>query len=236
MTKPQLALVGTTEVAKTERRGRKPAWGAIVPGGASLRDLKLDALYETAARIFNERGFHGTSIADLAGALGVSLSTLYYYIESKQDLLYRLHDLTMKQAEHVMAEAPFRTDLTGLQRLYHCIYDYIIEIMRSPTATLVLFEADALKPEHAAEILARRDKLEHGLRDVIQAGIDDGSIAPCDPKLAVFTVLGAINWITRWYKPAGPLAPEAISVSMTAQLLRGLAVDPSSLPLPPPAR
>ncbi|MGE4481949.1 TetR/AcrR family transcriptional regulator [Acidocella sp.] len=238
MKQPQLKLVESSVMAvspaKPARGRKRAAWGKDVPGQSLLRDLKIEALHETAARIFNERGFHGTSIADIASALGVSISTLYHYIDSKQDLLYQLHDLTMRQAERVMRDAPFRTELTGLERLRHCIYDYLIEIMRSPTSCLVLFEAEALKPEHAAEILRRRDALEQGLRRVVRDGVADGSLSPCDPKLAIFTVLGAINWITRWYKPNGELPPEQIAHSITQQLLRGLASAPDTLILPLP--
>lgn len=237
MRKTQQKQVGSSNVTKfptgrTAQRRKGAAWGKAIPSRGAMRELKIEALHETAARIFNKRGFHGTSIADIAADLGVSISTLYYYIESKQDLLYQLHDLTMQQAERVMGEAPFRAELTGLERLRHCIYDYLIEIMRSPTSCLVLFEAYALKPEHAEEILRRRDALEQGLRQVVQAGIADGSLAPCDPKLAIFAVLGAINWITRWYQPGGEKSAEQIAHAITEQLLRGLAAAPDKLSLP----
>lgn len=237
MRKTQQKQVGSSNVTKfpagrAAQKRKGTAWGTAIPSRGAMRELKIEALHETAARIFNERGFHGTSIADIAADLGVSISTLYYYIESKQDLLYQLHDLTMQQAERVMSEAPFRTELTGLERLRHCIYDYLIEIMRSPTSCLVLFEAYALKPEHAEEILRRRDALEQGLRQVVHAGIADGSLAPCDPKLAIFAVLGAINWITRWYRPGGEKSAEQIAHGITEQLLRGLAAAPDKLSLP----
>lgn len=194
------------------------------------KGIRRKELLETAARLFNERGFHGTSIQDLATRLGVTKAALYHYVPNKQDLLYQLHVISLDAADKATARA-FQEGHNGIERLRLLVYHYLGAICESPTACLILLEDDALRDDQAKEIIEHRRKLEYGLRDLIRSGIDDGSIIPCDPKAATFVVVGAMNWVSKWYRPGGDWNAYQIADGISAILARSLAANPvSSLP------
>jgi hypothetical protein len=80
-----------------------------------------------------------------------------------------------------------------------------------------------LSGDARAEIRASKRTIDRRLRSFVQEGIDDGSIAPCDAKLAAFSIAGALNWICMWYEPGGPLSPEEIATQFAHTLTQGLA-------------
>jgi hypothetical protein len=84
-------------------------------------------------------------------------------------------------------------------------------------------DLDELKPEHRLEVIRGRDRIDHGLRRLISEGIEDGSIRPCRPKLAVFGLMGAVNWIPTWYSPEGEFKPAEIAAMMTDLFVNGLS-------------
>jgi hypothetical protein len=84
------------------------------------------------------------------------------------------------------------------------------------------FEIPALSPEHQQEIVAGRDRYERGLRDIITEGIHSGEFRAVDPKLAVFVILGAINWIARWYRPEGSIDASELGAEFADYLVGGI--------------
>lgn len=213
---------------------RKSSWKAVVPDRAQQRELKLEALCEVAARSFNDKGFHGTSLAAIAADLGVTKPALYHYVANKNDLLYRLHMISLDAAQGSLTRARAE-GRTGLEKARLTMFYYMLAMTESPTACLVLMEEGAMKPEQASAVAKRRREMEYGLREVVREGIEDGSITPCDPKLAVFVLVGAMNWMSRWYKPGGEWSGRETAEGMSAMLARSIAAAPDPLPPPPPA-
>lgn len=213
----------TTDKDKSGAVGKRRRGGR--PPGGSKREVRLEELYETAARLFNERGFHGTSLQDLASRLGVTKAALYHYVSNKQDLLYRLHVISLGAAE-AATERAIAEGRTGIERVRLVVYHYLDAICASPTACLILLEEDALRPDQSAEILNLRRRLEYGLRDLIRSGIEDGTIIPCDPKLATFVLVGAMNWVTQWYRPGGDWNAHQVADGISALLARSLSTTP----------
>ena len=80
-----------------------------------------------------------------------------------------------------------------------------------------------LTSDARAEVRTYKRKLDRRLRSFIQEGIEDGSIAACDTKIAAFSIAGALNWICMWYEPGGPLSPEEIATQFARTLTQGLA-------------
>jgi TetR/AcrR family transcriptional regulator len=104
---------------------------------------------------------------------------------------------------------------------------YVIrEHVRVMTDTLegssLALEVAALSPAHRAEVIAARDRYEHALREIVRRGVVAGEFRPVDPKLAVFAILGAINWVARWYSPDGSIHPLDLGLHYADHLLRGL--------------
>jgi TetR/AcrR family transcriptional regulator len=193
-------------------------WKKAVLDHDAQRELRLDALYRVAAAAFRRNGYHGTSLIEIADELNVSKPALYYYIRNKQDLLFQCHLVAADQAIAAICEDP---DLTGLDRLRRSIANYIEAIIGEQSASVVILEEKSLSPAQLALVIEKRDVFESRLRAIIESGLADGSIKPCNPKLAVFTVLGASNWVTKWHRPNGPLTVREIANEIASLLCSG---------------
>lgn len=198
------------EAAPPETGRASPAWTNVVQSRDEQFNLKRLALLREAARAFSARGYHDTSLDDVARTLGVTKPALYYYVKNKQEILFACHRLAQELGDQALAFAEGagrngRETVVLLGRRY-------IELITSELGSFaVLSEYDALDPENRAVIARRRDAFDRRFRELIAAGIADGSIREVDPKLTVFFFMGTINWMTRWFRPDGPIPGERIA-------------------------
>lgn len=197
-------------------------WKNAVPAASLQRDLKREVLLREAAAAFNRSGYHGTSLSDIARKLGVTKAALYTYVPSKEELLYYCHDSAMQMADDCLARAQAAGG-SGLERLGETLRRYLNLMLSEEGGYVVLLEENAMKPAHMRAIVRRRDAFEKGLRELVRAGIADDSIVPCNAKLAVFAVLGALNWVCKWYVPDGEWSGPQVSAALTEMLERSLA-------------
>lgn len=213
--------------AKAEVTGR--AWRSRTQSLDEQRQIKEDVLLEIAARWFNKHGFHGTSLSDIANDLGITKAALYHYVKDKSELLYRLHlkSLDIAEAAH---ERAMTEGINGRERVRLIVCYSVAAITTSLTMTLIVLEDGALGPKQSSEILARRRRLERELRDELRAGIDDGSIAPCDPKLVSMTIIGILHWVTIWYKARGPWTGHQMAEAL-GSLVDRMLVPGGKIPL-----
>jgi AcrR family transcriptional regulator len=173
-------------------------------------DIKREAVIETAAKLFWENGYENTSLNLIADELRITKPTLYYYVENKAELLD--HCRKRSAAELLEGEEETRRDpsLNSRQRLEIFIRSYA-------RAITSIYGRATLACLHSRE--ARKDLagLRSGTRGVTQQvqnllaeGAKDGSIRPCDPHLAAFAILGALNWLPYWYHEGGKNSLDAI--------------------------
>jgi TetR/AcrR family transcriptional regulator len=216
------------------RKTRDALSDADLPWSSSARQhqrqLKEEALFETAARWFNRHGFHGTSLSDLATELGITKAALYHYVRDKSELLYRLHLRSLDAAEASRRRA-VEEGGNGLDCLQLIVRYYVTSITSSPTFTFVLLEDGALTSEQSKEILKRRIWLERDLREVVAKGIQDGSITPCDPKFVALMVGGAMNSVAKWFRSDGPWEGACVAHELSQMLGRMVAVASNDFPL-----
>ncbi|MDT3679256.1 MAG: TetR/AcrR family transcriptional regulator [Burkholderiaceae bacterium] len=184
------------------------------------RDLKREMLYQVASAEFRRKGYHGTSLDDVARQLGISKATLYYYVKNKQDLLYQCHLVAADQAIAAVCSDP---ELTGLEQLRRTIIDYTTSIICDTSFSVVILEERSLNDEQLATVIKKRTRFERKLQSIIRSGLDDGSITACDPKFAVFCILGASNWVTKWHRPNGEWGVAEIAEAVALLLCGGLA-------------
>ena len=201
-------------------------WKNAVLNASEQFDRKRNVLLREAAASFNRRGYHGTSLAEIAKKLGVTKAALYTYVPSKEELLYYCHDSALDTAMASLDKAR-ASDGTGLQKLTATLLDYLVMMLGHEGGYVVLLEENAMKPVHVRAIVKRRDKFEQGLREIVSEGIADGSIVPCNPKLAVFMAMGALNWGRKWYRPNGEWSGDQIAQALTEMLERCLSSRPS---------
>ena len=209
------------------------AWKDAVPVPSAQFDRKREVLLREAAASFNRRGYHGTSLTEIANKLGVTKAALYTYVPSKEELLYYCHDAAMDSAIESLHKAQASAG-TGLQRLTLTLRHYLEMMLGQEGGYVVLLEENAMKPAHVRAIVKRRDQFEQGLREFVVEGIADGSIVRCNPKLAIFMMMGALNWGRKWYRPNGSWSGVQIAQAMTEMLERSLSSTPAAALLEDP--
>ncbi len=203
-----------------------PPWQKVLPTRDEQVELKREALYREAAIAFNRKGFHGTTLDDIARKLGVTKAALYRYVPSKHELLFRCHNAAM-DAAFTSLERGRALGADGLEKLRLTLRGYLEHLVSDLGYCVVLLEENALLPDHAAAIIRRRDEFERALRGLVREGIADGSVVPCDPKLAVFAMLGAINWVPKWFSGEGPWSGAQLAEALTELATRAIAARPA---------
>lgn len=212
---------------------RSGTWGVDLPTPEESADMKRGSIVRAAAQCFNRSGFHGTSMDDIAARLGVTKAALYRYVKTKHDLLFAAFNMAM-DSSFVNLDIGEKSGSTGLEKLHITLRGYLRDLIGTLGHPVVLLEDGALLPEQQRALLRRRDQAEKRFRALVEEGIADGSITPCNPKLAVFALMGAVNWVPKWYRPDGEWSAEQVSDSLVELITRGIAAQPHSLCAIPP--
>lgn len=197
----------------------------VSPKVRTKRLRRRAEILDAAMQSFREKGYHETMLDDIAQRVGIRKTALYHYFPDKASLLYECHLVSLRELDRVMKAArdeqvPAEERLNVLVREHVRIMTDTLE--GSPSA----FEVSALSPEHQRDIIAGRDRYERGLRALIRDGIDRGEFRPVDVKTVVFAILGAVNWIARWYHTGGSLDSQALGQHFADYLVGGLACRP----------
>ena len=195
---------------------------------------KRDAVIRTAARAFDERGYHNTSLDDIAAALGVTKPTVYYYVANKEQLLFECFRAGLEPIRAALRRAE-ATPGTGRDRLHEVIRDYALAIASEYGWCMVRAEHQDLGSDLSAQVKALKSEIDRGIRRLLQAGMVDGSIAVQDPKLAAFAIAGALNWIAHWYRAGRSLSAEQVAEAFVQFLEHGLAPRPAATSVAPSA-
>ena len=200
------------------------------------REIKRVAVLRAAAQVFNERGFQAATLDEVAARLNVSKPTLYYYVKSKDDILFQcVHTALsmMKQAvDDVRAAGGHAMD-----RLNAAMREYIHIVTQDFGMCVIRVGEDPLPPESRAELRRMKAAIDREFRDLVREGIHEGLVAPCDPKIAAFMIAGALSWVGRWYRPDGELSSTEIADQLIELVQRSLcgghrASPPNSLKHP----
>lgn len=216
-------------VAARKPPGRATAaWGNALPSQEEKDELRRSSILRAAAQCFNRSGFHGTSMEDIAQRLGVTKPALYRYVNNKHDVLAACFDLVMDMSFRHL-ELGVANGRNGLDKLRRTISGYLAELIGDLGHPVVILEEGALLPEQLRGLIRRRDQLERGYRELIEEGKRDGSVIPCNSKLAVFTIFGAMNWVPKWYRPNGEWSPEFIAESLVQLITRAIDAHPQPL-------
>ncbi|ONH34487.1 TetR/AcrR family transcriptional regulator [Protofrankia sp. BMG5.30] len=173
--------------------------------------LNLHPVLRHAMEAFNEHGYHGTSVRDIARRVGVTVPALYYHYENKQVLLVTLIETSIRdvldRCRAAVAEAGDEP-VARFSAMVECVVLYMTN--RRGLAFLDT-EIRSLEPENRARYVALRDYLEHMLLDTVEAGVAQGAFATPIPADASRAVLTMCQSVATWYSPDGPLPPEAIA-------------------------
>jgi len=187
------------------------------------RAEREDQLLESATRLFKEKGYHNTSMQDLADALDLQKGSLYYYIDSKEELLRRL----LERATSFLAlqiDEIYATDLPPREKLRWALQNHGETMMEHLDLVAVyLQEYRNLPPERLSEALAVRKHYEQVLMQILEDGIASGEFRPVNVKMAVLGLLGMLNWTHQWFSPDGEFSAQEVAAMLANLALDGLA-------------
>jgi AcrR family transcriptional regulator len=184
--------------------------------------MTRDEILAAAVQIFGQKGFHATSMQDIAEAVNLQKASLYHHVSSKQeilvDVLDQALDLFIANMQAVMA-SPLPPD----DMLRQAMQTYMVTILQQrDLASVLLLEHRSLEPELHARHIPRRDRFEGLWRDLIHQGVEAGCYFAVDPAMTARALLGVMNWVITWYSPQGNLTPEQISSQYADLFLKGL--------------
>jgi TetR/AcrR family transcriptional regulator, cholesterol catabolism regulator len=184
---------------------------------------RADEIFLEAARLFCERGFDATTVAEISAATGLTKGGLYHYITNKEDLLFRIMRFAMEGLEENVVR-PVRAIADPEEQLRALVKLHIGEIAIAKGALTILSEeTQSLTPEHRKEIL--RYKREHFefVRDILQQLRKQGRLCTeVDTTVATFSILGMILFFARWYRVDGRMSSERIGEEIAALALRSI--------------
>jgi TetR/AcrR family transcriptional regulator len=203
----------------------------LFPTREDVHGIRRLEVLRQAASSFNFRGYHATSMNEIAASLGVTKAALYHYFPNKNSLLAACFEHAM-DAAFASVERARKEGRNGRERLVLTMSYYVTQLLNELNCCVVLMEDKALEPEDQAKLVRQRDRFERALRAFVREGIVDGSVVPCDPKLAIFVILGAMNWVPKWFKPSGVWKPDQLNAALTQMFERLISSAPAGAMAP----
>jgi AcrR family transcriptional regulator len=201
----------------------KSATASASPWRARRRDreVKREAVIRAAARAFNRKGYHNTSLDDIAAALEVTKPTVYYYVTNKEHLLFQCFLAGVEPIRAAFREVKDQ-QAPGRERLNAVLRHYGEAVASEFGWCMVRAEDQDLSPAMSRHIKSLKSEIDQGIRRLIRDGVQDGSIEPCDPKMTAFALAGALNWIAHWYREDQSLTPAEIAAAFVTLFEGGL--------------
>lgn len=184
-------------------------------------------ILRSAASAFRRHGYHGATVEEIARALRMTKGSLYYYFANKEEILFFCHDYSVDLLLGLLDEVESSGEPPD-EKLRRLVIAFVHMILDELNGTALTLEVQALSPRLLRRIVRKRDRFDRGVRRILQEGMDQGLFAAGDAKLMAFALLGAVNWITRWFDPAGPASSEEIGRAYAAYLVGGLRVAPGA--------
>jgi AcrR family transcriptional regulator len=185
------------------------------------RRLKRDKLLKVAAECFNQKGFSGTSLKDVAQKLSISDAAIYYYVKNKEELVNLCYIRALDLGESALDRA-IEEGNSPLERLELFIRYQIDEVCGDDGPVAIMSEIPALKPEHRDYVMKRSTRHTKKITQLIKDGISDGSISSPNPIASCDALLGALNWTPKWYRPESNLSASDIADAFIHTFTQGL--------------
>jgi AcrR family transcriptional regulator len=184
------------------------------------QDVRRRELLQAAAALYAEQGYRATSMNDLAAHVGLSKPALYHYVRSKEDLLVELYEEVLRANTDSVSviEAGSRRAIDALREV---VVQRIVYTCEHQALLRVFFEEEAGLPRSALEevLRARRHYEDVVIAIALRAADQDALEIGTTPRIYVNALLGAANWVYKWYDPAGRLGPRALGEEVAAALL-----------------
>jgi AcrR family transcriptional regulator len=182
-----------------------------------------EAIIDAAVHLFSERGYSGTTMRDIAKAVGLLPGSLYTHIDSKETLLFEVVESGIEKFLRIEKLVEASSEPADI-RLLSAIKAHIEVAAENPERMLIVFHQwRFLSEPNRLQAVNMRRRYAQAFMNIVADGIKSGLFRPnLDVKIAVFTILGALNWIPEWYSPSGKTRPDEVGNQLAAVLLSGL--------------
>jgi TetR/AcrR family transcriptional regulator, cholesterol catabolism regulator len=207
------------------RRTQGDADEVVVKRGV-LNQARWDEILRAATAEFYEKGFKGARLQDIAGRVGLLTGSLYYYIESKENLLFALVDTAFRKSLDATAEEPSIAGTGAPLRLQRFIERMLHVLEQTEFASVVVVQRDRkfLSTEHRTQVDAMLYQLRNHVSSIIKDGIAHGEFdTDVDVDMATSSLFAMLNSTGEWAGSADPVAYDEISRWYARLLLRALA-------------
>lgn len=184
--------------------------------------MTRDEILEAAAQIFRQKGYHASSMQEIADAVRLQKASLYHHVNSKQDILLalldRALDLLIEGMEKVLA-----LDLAPEEKLRQAMLVYLqIMLEQRDLSSVLLLEYRSLEPAYRQRHIRRRDQYESLWRNLLVEGAEQGVFVVSDVALISRFLLGVMNWTITWYREDGLLTPAQLAQECANLFVLGL--------------
>jgi AcrR family transcriptional regulator len=184
--------------------------------------MQRSDIIQAAAQIIREKGYHGTSMQDIADAVQLQKASIYHHVESKQDILFTI----LEQALDLLIadmRAVVDSDLAPEEKLQLAMQVYMGRLAEdADLSTVLLLEHRSLEVDLRVKHIKRRDRYEKLWRQILQEGVDQGVFRPVDVSVVSFALLGVQNWMITWFKSGGRYSSLELADHFSDLFLRGL--------------
>lgn len=196
----------------------------------SFREIRYEekkrSMIITAAKVFGRKGFHGTSIENIANKMQMTKGSLYYYFSNKDELLYQVHLYSLNEVIEQIDKIAASNDSPEI-KFRKAITSHLKILGENYEGSFMLQQEYLLPDDHRNEILRLRDNYEKKFLNIIKEGVKQKKFSVRNFKISLFVVLGAINWFLRWYSSSGQLTIEEIADRFADIFLEGLLIRPA---------
>jgi len=186
------------------------------------RQAVRDQILRTAADLFRERGYRATTVDDIAARLGMSKASLYTYFAAKEAMLAEISRETIEAFTRELGLV-LESGLPADEKLRRVVRQHVRFVIANRSFLAVFFSEEAsLPPRFARSLAAQKDRYDKGIETIVQEGIRQGIFREGPPRLVVYGILGMLNWIHKWYNPAGRWDAEQLSAVFLGLIEGGL--------------
>ncbi|MFO1020960.1 MAG: TetR/AcrR family transcriptional regulator [Planctomycetales bacterium] len=186
-------------------------------------------IYHRAAQIFHEKGFDATSMSDIAEAVNLTKAGLYYYIDSKEDLLFAIMEYAMSMLQEQVID-PAKGTADPEERLSLILQNHARLVMgNNKTITILTDEMAGLNPKHHKLIISRKRDYFDLVRSTLEELIALKKIKPLNTTVMAYSIFGMLLWLPRWYNPQGNLTCDDVILNLKSLLYGGIGETPAAL-------
>lgn len=183
---------------------------------------KTEEIYRVIARLFAYRGYHSTSMREIARELGMNQSSLYHYFASKQDILFTLMNDAMDDVLAILEEIS-STDLLPEDRLNRVLSFYTQYYAGDQERLILLInEMNSLNEEYRSILVRKQRRYVQLIKSILEELAAQGKIKQIDPAIATFAFFGMVHYTIKWYHKDGPVSLEQLANAFVEIFTKGV--------------